>query len=417
MPRAAQPVAPISSPATGGSRRRNTSASELRHHVAVQATVNPYIVACGYYPETDTVGSPDVQYTGGYAYSRPAVRKEIGAAAPPSARYPDRAVVGRNTNRNAKVAPTREGTEEVVGLGVVPRHADLLAGSAADYEPPTRRSIDTVRRRPSPVLRSEDVGSLSDGDGGRRSLDAMVQRGPNTIRLQRAGGSAGRRKGSARDAMALVDFDFSTIAEESSQEVRYLDSVVAGETGERKPASEPPKIRVQASPAELPAEPVRRVRGLRKNPSNMELRARQAEGAVKIPLKPIREGGLKRSATLPTRRAASGSGSGGTGSGTGGGGGNSDRPQIPLVAPQGRWAAGNLRILDGATAAATPVETGERPQDTWDRDSDDELASHGRRGMATKTWYGPRTAARPISLFPPVGNARPMPPPLPLMFG
>ncbi|KAJ1954443.1 Component of a membrane-bound complex containing the Tor2p kinase, partial [Linderina pennispora] len=341
MPNAV-PAAAAAAAAATRPRRRNTSASELRHHVAVQSTVNPYIVACGYFPETDAVGSPDVRYSGGY------VRPQRDMARPA-----ERAVVGRNTNRNAKVAPTREGHEEVVGLGVVPRHAELLG--EPEYEPPTRRSIDTVRRRPSPELR-DDAGSLSDGDG-RRSLDAMVRRG-STIRLQRS-----RHKGSARDAIALADFDFSTILEESSQETRYLDSVA------EKPVSEPPRIRVQASPAERP-------RRLRKNPSNIELRKRPD---VKPPLMPIREGGLKRSATLPTRRA-------------------NDAKQ-----PQAKWAGNNMRAVQA-----------ERPQDTWDASDDDEPS---RRGVATKTWYGPRTAARPISLFPPVGNARPMPPPMPLMFG
>ncbi|KAJ2403524.1 hypothetical protein GGI10_005709, partial [Coemansia sp. RSA 2530] len=119
--------------------RRNTTASELRQQVAQNTAANAYIMACGYYPETETVGSPEIDHNEGYMYSRPAPRmahtgtgirgQDGGTAPPPSARYPGGAgAAGRTkrTNRNAKVAPTGEGREEVVGLGVVPQHPEML---------------------------------------------------------------------------------------------------------------------------------------------------------------------------------------------------------------------------------------------------------------------------------------------------
>ncbi|KAJ2475418.1 hypothetical protein IWW47_006503, partial [Coemansia sp. RSA 2052] len=54
--------------------RRNTSASELRQQVAQNTAANAYILACGYYPETEAVGSPEIGHNEGYMYSRPAPR-------------------------------------------------------------------------------------------------------------------------------------------------------------------------------------------------------------------------------------------------------------------------------------------------------------------------------------------------------
>ncbi|KAI8323859.1 hypothetical protein GQ54DRAFT_296551 [Martensiomyces pterosporus] len=276
-------VPPIADPAARGGtpssvspvRRRNTSASEFRHQVAQNTMANPYIMACGYYPETDTASSPDVRYDGGYFYSRPTMRQartdngvrgqDGGMAPAPSARYPDGgggAGRNRNTNRNAKVAPTQGGAEEVVGLGVVPQHPEMmvtLTGAKAEV-PLSRRSLDTVRRRPSPMLLPEeavDTGSLSDSAEPvaasdlrrpslpippRRSLDTARHPMPSlttlrayqdlanssaakdraqggnlsTIRLQRP--TELMRKGSSRDAIALgIDFDVKTIFESGEQ--------------------------------------------------------------------------------------------------------------------------------------------------------------------------------------------------------
>ncbi|KAJ2804215.1 hypothetical protein H4S07_004282, partial [Coemansia furcata] len=180
---------PLTSSGSGGTRgrqgsapspmspaaRRNTSASELRQQVAQNTAANPYIMACGYYAETEAVGSPEVDHSSGYMYSRPAPRmvhpgtgtrgKDGGggaAAPPPSARYPDggAGAAGRakRTNRSAKVAPTGEGREEVVGLGVVPQHPEMLldeyATPARSGSPPqtSRRSLDVVRPRPLAVV-------------------------------------------------------------------------------------------------------------------------------------------------------------------------------------------------------------------------------------------------------------------------
>ncbi|KAJ2891218.1 hypothetical protein IWW38_003718, partial [Coemansia aciculifera] len=119
--------------------RRNTSASELRQQVAQNTAANAYIMACGYYPETEAIGSPEIGHNEGYMYARPAPRMahpgsgmrghDNSAAPPSSARYQDGAgatVRTKRTNRSAKVAPTEEGREEVVGLGVVPQHPEML---------------------------------------------------------------------------------------------------------------------------------------------------------------------------------------------------------------------------------------------------------------------------------------------------
>ncbi|KAJ1667790.1 Component of a membrane-bound complex containing the Tor2p kinase [Coemansia sp. RSA 1646] len=282
---------PLTTPPPG---RRNTSASEVRHHVAQNAAANPYIAASGYYPETEAVGSPEIEYDEGYMYSRPAAPRwgaygasngNDGVDMPtPNARHlPDRAGnAGRNkrSNRSAKVAPTTGGGGQVVGLGVVPQDHELMLADIephgrvqdADQQPltATRRSFDTVRPRPLPVLQevAHSSGSLSDGGGSgsgglggvsgreqeaivdgrqgwepkpivvppRRSLDTIHhQRSESsvpasttterrrqqghahsnsmaTIRLQRPAEML--RKGSSRDAIALgIDFDVKTIFE------------------------------------------------------------------------------------------------------------------------------------------------------------------------------------------------------------
>ncbi|KAJ2860013.1 Component of a membrane-bound complex containing the Tor2p kinase, partial [Coemansia erecta] len=279
---------PLMTPPAG---RRNTSASEVRNHVAQNAAANPYIAASGYYPETEAVGSPEIEYDEGYMYQRPAAPRwgvygagggSDGVDMPtPSARHlPDRAGhAGRNkrSNRSAKVAPTTGGGGQVVGVGVVPQdHEMILAdiesrGGAHDIDQAptaTRRSLDTVRPRPLPVLQeaAHSSGSLSDGGGNgaisgreqdadsgspqvwapkpivvppRRSLDTIHhqraessaqrptaaerrrQQGHThsnsvaTIRLQRPAEML--RKGSSRDAIALgIDFDVKTIFEKGA---------------------------------------------------------------------------------------------------------------------------------------------------------------------------------------------------------
>ncbi|KAJ1798131.1 Component of a membrane-bound complex containing the Tor2p kinase [Coemansia sp. RSA 2399] len=278
---------PLTTPPAG---RRNTSASEVRNHVAQNAAANPYIAASGYYPETEAVGSPEIEYDEGYMYQRPAAPRwgvygsgggSDGVDMPtPSARHlPDRAGhAGRNkrSNRSAKVAPTTGGGGQVVGVGVVPQdHEMILAdieprGDAHDIDQTTttRRSLDTVRPNPLPVLQevAHSSGSLSDGGGSggissrdqdadpdsrqdwtpkpivvppRRSLDTINhqrsessalrptaterrrQQGHThsnsvaTIRLQRPAEML--RKGSSRDAIALgIDFDVKTIFEKGA---------------------------------------------------------------------------------------------------------------------------------------------------------------------------------------------------------
>ncbi|KAJ2747551.1 Component of a membrane-bound complex containing the Tor2p kinase [Coemansia sp. BCRC 34301] len=275
--------------------RRNTSASELRQQVAQNTAANAYIMACGHYPETDAVGSPEIGHNEGYMYSRPAPRmahpgsgmrgQDSSAAPPPSARYPDGAgAAGHNkrTNRSAKVAPTGEGREEVVGLGVVPQHPEMLLDEYVEQEacavtcaarnltpPPTsRRSLDTVRPRPLAVVDEiADPGSLSDSAQllgsseqrwspknmpPRRSLDTIQRpdgslsakgtapqtaaRGDRrryqghaasssvaTIRLQRP--SEFQRKGSSRDAVALgIDFDVKSMFESGDHAAAFYDS-------------------------------------------------------------------------------------------------------------------------------------------------------------------------------------------------
>ncbi|KAJ2064500.1 Component of a membrane-bound complex containing the Tor2p kinase [Coemansia sp. S146] len=290
--------------------RRNTSASELRQQVAQNTAANAYIMACGHYPETETVGSPEIDHNEGYMYSRPAPRmahpgtgmrgQDGGAAPPPSARYPDGAgAAGRTkrTNRNAKVAPTGEGREEVVGLGVVPQHPDMMLldeyveqdtripAYAEGGEPPpqtSRRSLDIVRPRPLAVVDEiADPGSLSDSAQAqclseqgwpsknmppRRSLDTIQRpdgslsvqtpasqaaiRGDRkryqghatsssvaTIRLQRP--SEFQRKGSSRDAMALgIDFDVKSMFEGGDQAVTFYE-------GSQHTVATSPELKVQ----------------------------------------------------------------------------------------------------------------------------------------------------------------------------
>ncbi|KAJ1959793.1 Component of a membrane-bound complex containing the Tor2p kinase [Dipsacomyces acuminosporus] len=179
----------------------------------------------------------------------------------PTTRYPDGAgKPGRNrrTNRNAKVAPTQDGGEEVLGVGMVPQRQEMImvgnntmtvpdiAAEDQGNAPPSRRSLDTVRPQPSPALVPEEVadsGSMSDGAGPigstsvrrpsvpiplRRSLDVGRNPAPSTpapkpstnmatIRLQRP--TELMRKGSSRDAIALgIDFDVKSIFESGEQD-------------------------------------------------------------------------------------------------------------------------------------------------------------------------------------------------------
>ncbi|KAJ2551248.1 Component of a membrane-bound complex containing the Tor2p kinase [Coemansia sp. RSA 1933] len=262
--------------------RRNTSASEVRQHVAQNAAANPYIAASGFYPETEAVGSPEIEYDEGYMFQRPAVPRwgaygavggGDGADMPtPSARHlPDRAGhAGRNkrSNRSAKVAPTMGGGGQVVGLGVVPQDHEMMLADIDAQQPPTatRRSFDTVQPRPLPVLQevANSSGSLSDGNGAR-DMDATTdgpedwgapkpivvppRRSLDTIHHQRSESTAQRptaaerrrqqghahsnsvatirlqrpaemlRKGSSRDAIALgIDFDVTTIFEKGASD-------------------------------------------------------------------------------------------------------------------------------------------------------------------------------------------------------
>ncbi|KAJ1941506.1 hypothetical protein GGF37_003521, partial [Kickxella alabastrina] len=127
-------------PGSNTTGRRSTAASEIRRHVLHAAQPNAYIIASGYCPETDQPHSPEIhpydEHTATPSTSRPTPRLQGESSGGRRA---------KQSNRNAKVAPTREGREEVVGLGVVPQHPDVLdAYSETDT---MRRSLDTVRQR------------------------------------------------------------------------------------------------------------------------------------------------------------------------------------------------------------------------------------------------------------------------------
>ncbi|KAJ2855922.1 Component of a membrane-bound complex containing the Tor2p kinase [Coemansia erecta] len=428
--------------APGG--RRKTSASEIRRQVAHNAQANPYIMACGYYPEIDCAHSPELErhqdlYSGSaFPPARPTPRlaliggtADVTAQPPlPSARYPDgTGATGRakRTNRNAKVAPTREGREEVVGLGVVPQHPEMLEDFAAQpvdqtgQPPGLRRSLDAVRPRPLPMVAEANDGSLSDSGRmalgpadmpPRRSLDtihagaqdrpqlahvlptqavaaasavAQGERGRRghvqsnsvaTIRLQRP--SDMKRKGSSRDAIALgIDFDVTTMFEAAPSAKSSSDS-------NRSQDAAPRKTGVG--------------------------RAKRSDASFKIPLANLREDraaqapGLKRSATLPAKRhhqAAHGQ--------------------------RSRWAeayAAGAKVPHQMASQASGW-VGGAPETSWDQSSSSSGGEDGeqggrrqRRGNGTHTWYGPRTSIRPVSMFPPPRAGAPFhAPPVPLLFG
>ncbi|KAJ1818632.1 Component of a membrane-bound complex containing the Tor2p kinase [Coemansia sp. RSA 2598] len=474
----------IPSPMAPGGRRK-TSASEIRRQVAQNAQANPYIMACGYYPEIDGAHSPELEHGDDLLYSasafpsaRPTPRLalmggegravDVSSQPPlPSARYPDGSgPTGRakRTNRNAKVAPTREGREEVVGLGVVPQHPEILRDYAAEapsfdqsVQPPSlRRSLDTVRPRPLPmVAEAADSGSLSDSGQmapgptaipPRRSLDT-IHAGPQdrsrlaqvlpvqaaaaelavaatarnadaggetvrggrrqghmqsnsvaTIRLQRP--SDMKRKGSSRDAIALgIDFDVTTMFDTKA-------------TGSSKSSSD------SARSQDAAQQPAGRDSPSRKAST---LRAKRSDASFKIPLSNLREDraaqlqaqsqapALKRSATLPTKRH-----------------------HVVLSGQRSRWAnayAAGVKVPPPQVTSQASGWVGGAPETSWDQSSSeeeegDESGAGGgrrqRRGIGTHTWYGPRTSIRPVSMFPPprAGTGAPYhAPPVPVLFG
>ncbi|KAJ1728346.1 Component of a membrane-bound complex containing the Tor2p kinase [Coemansia biformis] len=463
--------------------RRKTSASEMRHQVALNAAANAYIMACGHYPETDAVGSPDIEYDEGYMYSRGAPRlactaggaraNDAGAGPPPSARYPDGAGApdrNKRTNRSAKIAPTGEGREEVVGLGVVPSHPEMMLGVYGDADAPVpRRSLDTVRRRPLPaVAEAVDSGSLSDGAQGpepaaarwapepmppRRSLDTIrrpdhagdappaVRRdhmrraghthssSTATIRLQRPHELL--RKGSSRDAIALgIDFDVKSMFEDGGADGPRLHGLP-----EAEPAQEPTRARARArQPTEelagqgrgqgqgiRAADPPRSAAAARPRPrdqdpahtrkksaAGIELRARRNEPSLRIPLASLREERGAGSALL--KRSATlptkRTYAGGHG-GTGAAGLKS------------KWVGAYAEPGPRQAAGGAPGWVGGARDTGWDHSSDDDdVTPLSRRGANTQTWFGPRAGIRPISMYPAPRANVPLPlPPVPLMFG
>ncbi|KAJ2788084.1 Component of a membrane-bound complex containing the Tor2p kinase [Coemansia interrupta] len=346
----ARPLAGMTPGGSGGEhqRRRQSSASEVRRQVAHNAQANAYIAASGYCPEVDAAHSPE-----------PSDDAELRLAGMGTGGLGGGGG-GRRQRRAAKEAAGAVAEDEPVGLGVV------RGGAGPQPPPPVRRSLDTVRARPLAMVgEAADPGSLSDGQttpgaaADRHRLRAALSSGSaaaaasaasaaagTTIRLQRPGG----RKGSSRDAMALaVDFDVTKFA----------------------PPAEAPR-KTSSDSAHSSASGGRRS-GERK----------ESAAARRIPL-----AGLKRSATLPTKRPAA----------------------------RSRWA-GAQAVQPRAQAAGWVGG----PASTWDQSSgsDEEEEGRGerrpRRGQATHTWYGPRTSLRPVSMFP--GAANVPVPPVPLLFG
>ncbi|KAJ2340666.1 Component of a membrane-bound complex containing the Tor2p kinase, partial [Coemansia sp. RSA 2618] len=129
--------------------------------------------------------------------------------------------------------------------------------------------------------------------------------------------------------------------------------------------------------------------------------------SFKIPLASLRDDRtagstlLKRSATLPTKRAGASNYSA-----------NSNSAAAAAASQKSRWVGG---YTDGAKPGwvAGARDTG------WDNSSDeDDVTPLSRRNAGTKTWYGPRAGIRPISMFPQArANAQYPVPPVPLMFG
>ncbi|KAJ1725122.1 Component of a membrane-bound complex containing the Tor2p kinase [Coemansia erecta] len=357
------PGAGVGSSSSEQQRRRQSSASEVRRQVAHNAQANAYIAACGYCAEVDAAHSPE-----------PVDDASLRLAGGPGGFG---GVGGRWRRRPKETAEAAAVVDEPVGLGVAGARTGAPA-AGPQPPPPVRRSLDTVRARPLAMVgEAVDPGSLSDGPttpgttGERHRLRAALASGSSaaaaaaasaaastTIRLQRPGG----RKGSSRDAMALaVDFDVTKFA---------------------PPQSQPP------APPLQPLEDARKTSSDSAHSSSGrrsdERRGRQESAPRRIPL-----AGLKRSATLPTKRQA----------------------------VRSRWAG-----AQAVQPKAQPAGWVGGPASTWDQssgDEDDEGQRAGgerqRRGNATHTWYGPRTSLRPVSMFP--GAANVPVPPVPLLFG
>ncbi|KAJ2081493.1 Component of a membrane-bound complex containing the Tor2p kinase [Coemansia sp. RSA 988] len=399
--------------------RRKTSASEIRQQVAQNATANAYIMACGHYPETEMAGSPEIEINEGYQYSRTAATGS-GAA-------------GRKkrTNRNAKIAPTGAGGEQVVGLGVEPGQAEMVLGAAArreltaedagdagsqsdsaqtgakatqHWEPepmPPRRSLDTIRR-------PEQAGSAAAVVRGRNTGHAYSN-SVATIRLQRPHELLSR--GSSRDAVALgIDFDVKSIFEgEEDAELLSGDGaqdksqtvIPVGAQG-KSHANAPNKadalsgahdsVHVARDEKRLGVHP----RHAGRSGQGRKKSGRRNDMSFRIPLGSLREerGGsalLKRSATLPAKRA----------------GGNGAHGQTSKWA--GAYAGAGRRAGNQASGWV-----GGAQETSWDHSSGDDAddVTPLSRRTGTQTWYGPRGGIRPISMFPPAPI-----PPVPLMFG
>ncbi|KAJ2801910.1 Component of a membrane-bound complex containing the Tor2p kinase [Coemansia guatemalensis] len=415
--------------------RRKTSASEIRQQVAQNATANAYIMACGHYPETEVAGSPEIEVSEGYQCSR-AAAAGTGATGRSGA-----AGRKKRTNRNAKIAPTGAGGEQVVGLGVEPGQAEMMldaaarrglaaedtgdAGSQSDsaqvgagatqhWEPepmPPRRSLDTIRQ-------PEQTGSASATAVVRgRNAGHTYSNSVATIRLQRPHELLSR--GSSRDAVALgIDFDVKSIfegeedaerssgdgapdksqagAQNGTQGTSQFNAGVLGKTG--APGSAQDTNHAARDERRLGVNPRHAGRGSHGRKKS----GRRNDMSFRIPLGSLREerGGsalLKRSATLPTKRA------GGSGYGAAGGAHGQTSKWAGAYAGAGRRAGNQASGWVGGA-----------PETSWDHSSGDDAddVTPLSRRTGTQTWYGPRGGIRPISMFPPAPI-----PPVPLMFG
>ncbi|KAJ2829319.1 hypothetical protein IWW50_000928, partial [Coemansia erecta] len=283
--------------------RRKTSASEIRRQVAHNTAANAYIMACGHYPETDGVHSPEIEHDEGYMYSRPTNTQRpmhTKSADTPSARFPAGAPTrNKRTNRNAKIAPTGEGREEVVGLGVVPPHAEMMqayhplpvveeadAGSLSDSaqpEPPARH----WQPEPMPPRRSLDTihhgRQHAQPRGERRHVGHAYSSSMATIRLQQRPSEL-LRKGSSRDAIALgIDFDVKSMFEGDDALSRPAKKASARSSAEgqnededARPEHALPKLGIsKQKPEHKPRK---------KSTASIEIRARRNETSFKIPL-------------------------------------------------------------------------------------------------------------------------------------
>ncbi|KAJ2546432.1 Component of a membrane-bound complex containing the Tor2p kinase, partial [Coemansia sp. RSA 1878] len=336
------------------------------------------------------------------------------------------------------IAPTGEGREEVVGLGVVPPHAEMMLGA------------EPIKYRPLPAVEEAvDSGSLSDGAQPlepppthwhpeamppRRSLDtihppartaahALPRRQMGhaysssmaTIRLQQRPTEL-LRKGSSRDAIALgIDFDVKSIFEGSedaadsdtgSKQLSSAKSSIDGRSSQERSEDAVSKLELLKQNfgedfAQKAGPPKQKPR--KKSAASIGIRLRRNETSFKIPLTNLRDertGGsstlLKRSATLPTKRAGASNY-------------NANSAAHKAAAPA-TAANQKSRWVGGYTDEATPAPG-------WDDSDDDDVTPLSRRGGGTQTWYGPRANIRPISMFPATrANAPYLMPPVPLMF-